>query len=116
MNDVLNKLLKKHKKLYTIPKKKLDIETRTAIKELRTLTSKLFEKESKNELTPLEKIVIEQIQYHFLESVLPELNLVTAEIKEQIKQLIPSTHPLNLAYVSSKLEVEKAKIFIELIG
>ncbi len=113
MNDLLNKLLKKHKKLYTIPKKKLDIETRAIIKELREITNKLIEKENKNQLKEIEKIITEQIQQNFLETVLPELNQVTAGIKEQPKPLIPSTHPLHLSHLSAKLEIEKAKIFVE---
>ena len=112
MSDIFGRFLGKQKRVYTIPKKKLDLEARSTIRELREILNADTTSQS-NTTAPLIDEVKKHYQSALLTQILPELNGVTQGLPNVLKNLIPSSHPLVLKHLASRLEVKKAKAFFE---
>ncbi len=115
MSDIFGRFLGKQKRIYTIPKKKLDLEARSTIKELREILN--------TEAIPLTNTtspLIEEVRNHYqsvlLTQILPELNGVTQGLPNVLKNLIPSSHPLVLKHLAARLEVKKVRAFLETLN
>ena len=112
MPDIFGKSFWKHEKRITIPKKKLDIDTRLTIRELRELLGRL-DTSSANETLLINKEIRNYFHDVLATNALPALNMVTSGISKTNKSLLPSIHPLSLLYVVTRVEVKKASVFLD---